>query len=97
MPYSPIKKFPAIIQNLRSAGNINEVTIERMEVAVMAETGSIKDRTIADIIRAMVRMGFTHRVGDFVFCIRQGCSAEKHNGADPEAEADRILGELSKV
>lgn len=58
MPYSVIFKFPEIIQNLKINGYLNEVGIEALKTEMMRVTGSTKDATISNNIRAMVRLGY---------------------------------------
>jgi hypothetical protein len=63
MPWSPVPKFPGIIQDLKRRGYRKEVTFEILRVAVMRATGSIKEKTIGQTIKAMEDLGFLKRTG----------------------------------
>ena len=67
MPWSPIKYFPQIIENLRKNGYTKEVTIDALTTEVMRETGLIRDYSIKQAIKAMERLGYVRHKGNGVF------------------------------
>lgn len=61
MPWSPIPKFPDIIDTLKSMGYEKEVTIKPLRKAVMMHTGIIRDESIKNTIEAMETLDFITR------------------------------------
>lgn len=61
MPWSPIPKFPEIIQNIRRGGYTKEVTTALLEIEIMRSTGLTRPSTISRTIQIMEQLGFIHR------------------------------------
>lgn len=76
MPWSPVPKFPDIINTLKELGYKKEVTIEPLRKAVMMHTGAIKDETIKQTIRAMETLDYLTQKTQGVWIIG-GQSGEK--------------------
>lgn len=58
MPWSPVPKFPDIIQDLRSSGYKKEATIKILTRSVMRITGLIRTESIKRTIQAMEELGY---------------------------------------
>lgn len=58
MPWSPVPKFPKIVNHLEMMGFKKEVTLEPLRKAIMTHTGVIRDDTLKTIIEAMETLEF---------------------------------------
>jgi hypothetical protein len=58
MPWSVIPKFPEILKDLEVSGFKKEVGFETLKTSIMRVTGVMGDRTIANTISAMQRLGY---------------------------------------
>ena len=58
MPWSPIPKFPDIIQDLKACGYAKECSFETLKTSIMRVLGLIGDKTISNTIKAMQRLGY---------------------------------------
>ena len=70
MPWSPIGKFPNVIERLRSWGYTKEASIKDLNRALMLETGIINHKTLARYIRAMEELKFIEIRSDRVVEIK---------------------------
>lgn len=57
MPWSPVPKFPGIVENLKATGR-KAVGIETLENEIIKETGATKSPTIKRYIQLMERLGY---------------------------------------
>ena len=69
MPWSPIKKFPGVLERLRLWGYEKEVPISELKKALMLETGIIKAETLGRYIRVMEELGYIQRKNDRIVLI----------------------------
>ena len=91
MPWSPITKFPTIIDNLRKTkGYSKEVTITILENEVILVLGVTKPETISRMIKLMVRFGYIKEAESAnVFCL---CNGKAYEFEDKEEEKiDNII------
>ena len=64
MPYSPIPKFPVIIDSLKRTNHKQRVDFNTLRLAVMRETLTIKPKTISSYIQAMEDLGYLKKDGE---------------------------------
>lgn len=58
MPWSPIPKFPAIINDLKRQGRTKQTELEPLKKAIMRQTGIVGSDTIKRTIEAMETLDF---------------------------------------
>jgi len=57
MPWSPVKKFPIIIENIRRSGRFT-ISTANLEVEIIKEIGVIRQETITNMIKTMEKLGY---------------------------------------
>jgi len=67
MPYSPIPKFPEIIDELKAQGLEKQVPRPMLENAIAKVTGAIKSNTQGTTIEWMVRLNYLKIVNTRLF------------------------------
>jgi len=58
MPWSPLKYTEQIFERLKKMGHVDKTTTNSLHVAIMKETLLIREKTIANVIKAFERMGY---------------------------------------
>ena len=58
MPWTPIKYFPKIFDNLKRRGYTKQVTLAIMEQEIIKETGLVRDATIRNVVVIMEKLGY---------------------------------------
>jgi len=82
MPYSPIPKFPDIIQDLKNTNHKTRTDFNSLRVAIMRVTNTIKSGTIAQIIRAMEDLGYLKKDGQTWLV----CKGDPYKFDDPDSK-----------
>jgi len=77
MPWSPVKYFPQILENLRDRGFKGSVTLEELEKEIIKEIGVIRPATIRNTIKAMEKLGYIKHQGRDRFLIVAGGENEE--------------------
>jgi len=63
MPWSPIPKFPEILELLNSEGNTERANHQSIKRAIMNVTGAYSSGTIRRIMTAMAELGWIRDTG----------------------------------
>ena len=93
MPWSPIKYFPKIIQNLKNMGYTRQCTMHMLYTEVMRETGIMKDMTLKQTVEAMERLGYIRLLGSGIVEI---CPDREIKEATAEVEAEKEADNVLK-
>jgi len=95
MPWSPVPKFPEIIQDLKRNGYTKEVTFEILRVSIMRITGIIKSNTIKQTIKAMEALGYLKMNGTvWLVCKNKPYDfLETEEEKKEEEKIDDLIGE----
>ncbi len=93
MPWSPIPKFPEIIEYLKDKGYKKEVSLSELRKAVMLKTGVIRDQTIKTIIITMEELEFIKNRGNSIFLI-EPLKWKKDQLKEEEKELDKKIDML---
>lgn len=91
MPWSPIPKFPLIIENLKQKGFKKQCTLDSLKKEVMRETGSIKDQTIKNTILAMEKLDYIRIENDIVTIEPKKWEKKEITPKEAKQEADELL------
>jgi hypothetical protein len=88
MPWSPVPKFPMIIEDLKAKGYENkDIPIMELENSIMKTTGLVRERSISNVIRVMERLGYIEKSG-LLF------SMKPKPKITPEEELNQFLGKI---
>lgn len=78
MPWSAIKKFPAVIRRLREWGYEVEAPTSELRKALMLETGAIRSETLRRYMQAMEELDYIERKNERVILIKAADEEEMY-------------------
>ena len=97
MPWSPVPKFPEVMQNLKAKGYTQQVGGETLKVEIIRVLGVTTPKTIGRCLETMSLLGYIRDTGrGFVFDICQGKPGKFKNDAEIKSEDDLDEEELAK-
>jgi len=101
VPWSPIPKFPDVMNEIRSKGYTRQVSFNVLRVAIMRHIGLVRSESIANTLDAMEMLGYirsTHQPGIFDVCAGEpGAFDRRNDEKDAEERINAVMrGEVAK-